>query len=111
MKNKIVLIPFIFDDLSGTKIRPAICLTEQIKPYDQIVVAFITSRPGLNSQTDLLIDAADQDFKETGLKVSSIVRLHRLTTVSKSLIRREIGTISTKHQAQINEKLRQLFKL
>ncbi|HXU31960.1 MAG TPA: type II toxin-antitoxin system PemK/MazF family toxin, partial [Thermoanaerobaculia bacterium] len=29
-KHKVVLVPFPFDDLSSTKVRPAVCLTEPI---------------------------------------------------------------------------------
>jgi hypothetical protein len=29
-KGKVVLVPFPFDDLSTTKVRPAVCLTEPI---------------------------------------------------------------------------------
>ena len=111
MKNKVILVPFIFDDLSEMKIRPALCLTDTIKPYDHIVVAFITSRQGTVSDTDLVIDATDPHFSKTGLKVASTIRLHRLATVGKSLIRREIGRISQNHQEQINLRLRKLFKL
>jgi hypothetical protein len=28
-KGKVVLVPFPFDDLSATKVRPAFCLTNQ----------------------------------------------------------------------------------
>ena len=111
MKNKIVLVPFIFDDLSGTKIRPAVCLTDTIRPFNHIVVAFITSRHGEESDTDLVIDTTDPDFSRTGLKVTSTIRLHRLATIAKSLIRREVGRISENHQAQVEIRLRNLFKL
>ncbi len=30
-KGKVVLVPFPFDDLSSTKVRPAVCLTEPTK--------------------------------------------------------------------------------
>ena len=30
LKGKIVLVPFPFDDLSATKVRPAVCLTDSI---------------------------------------------------------------------------------
>jgi mRNA interferase MazF len=43
-KHKVVLVPFPFDDLSGAKVRPAICLTEPIGPYRHVVLAFITSK-------------------------------------------------------------------
>jgi mRNA interferase MazF len=95
MKHKIVLVPFPFDDLSGQKLRPAVCLTEEIKPYDHVILAFITSRVVRNpSDTDYVIDAGHADFAQTGLKVSSMIRLHRLMTVSSRIIRRELGELS-----------------
>lgn len=112
MKHKIVLVPFPFDDLSATKVRPAVCLTDDIKPYGHIVLAFITSRVSNNpSGTDLNIDTSDPDFPNTGLKVSSAIRLHRLMTVSKSIIKRELGEVAESHKAAIEAKLRALFGL
>jgi ABC-type uncharacterized transport system ATPase subunit len=32
IRGKLVLVPFLFDDLSATKVRPAVCLTEPIGP-------------------------------------------------------------------------------
>jgi len=110
MKFKIVLVPFPFDDLTAAKVRPAVCLTDEIKPYNHIVLAFITSSVSLHpSLTDYVIDAADTDFAMTGLKVSSTIRLHRLMTVTKSIVLRELGELSAKHQAEIEVRLRNLF--
>src|SRR5690242_11202250 len=95
MKHKIVLVPFPFDDLSVSKVRPAVCLTDEIRPYGHVVLAFITSQVSNPSSSDLVINANDGDFGATGLKVSSTIRLHRLMTVSKSLIRRQLGRLST----------------
>jgi hypothetical protein len=33
MKYKVVLVPFPFDDLSSSKVRPAVCLTDPIGPH------------------------------------------------------------------------------
>lgn len=112
MKHKIVLVPFPFDDLSATKVRPAVCLTDEIKPYGHIVLAFITSRVTNNqSGTDLNIDTSDPDFPSTGLKVSSAIRLHRLMTVSKSIIKRELGTLADSHKIFVESKIRALLGL
>ncbi|CAN5338905.1 type II toxin-antitoxin system PemK/MazF family toxin [soil metagenome] len=112
MKNKIVLVPFPFDDLTATKVRPAVCLTDEIKPHDHIVLAFITSQvSAYASATDFVIDKSDADFRVTGLKVSSTIRLHRLMTVSKSIIRRELGKLSKAQQTEIENRLRKLFNL
>ncbi|GDZ95047.1 transcriptional modulator of MazE/toxin, MazF [Planktothrix agardhii CCAP 1459/11A] len=42
-KGKVVLVPFPFDDLSATKVRPAVCLTNPIGQYNHIILALITS--------------------------------------------------------------------
>lgn len=112
MKNKMVLVPFPFDDLSSTKVRPAVCLTDEIAPYGHVVLAFITSKvSNAPSDTDFVIDAQDTDFAQTGLKVSSAIRLHRLMTVSKAIIRRELGELSASHQSEVEKRLVKLFDI
>lgn len=111
MKHKIVLVPFPFDDLSATKVRPAVCLTNEIKPYGHVVLAFITSRVSNPEATDLVINSTDTAFLRTGLKVSSTVRLHRLVTVSRSLITRQLGILSPHQISDINSRLKELFDL
>jgi mRNA interferase MazF len=112
MKNKIVLVPFPFDDLSAQKVRPAVCLTDEINPHNHIVLAFITSQvQQIQSDTDFVIDVQDADFGQTGLRVSSTIRLHRLMTVSSNIIKRELGELSKNQQAEVENRLRKLFNL
>ena len=112
MKHKIVLVPFPFDDLSTTKVRPAVCLTDEISPYGHVVLAFVTSRVSEKSgSSELIIDTTDKDFAGTGLKVASTIRLHRLMTVTTSIIRRELGKLSDGHIAEINTRLKELFEI
>jgi mRNA interferase MazF len=100
-RGKVVLVPFPFDDLSATKVRPAVCLTEPIGPHRHVILAFITSRiPAAILDTDLVLDASHADFASTGLRVSSTLQLHRLMTATTSLIRREIGALSTALQTE-----------
>lgn len=110
MKYKIVIVPFPFDALSGQKARPAVCLTDEIQPHGHIVLAFITSKVSVKPYaTDFVIDSQDKDFVQTGLKVSSTVRLHRLMTISSKIITRELGELSQIQQAEIENRLRKLF--
>ena len=111
-RHKVVLVPFPFDDLSGSKVRPAVCLTDPIGPHGHVVLAFITSHvPATLLPTDLVIDANDADFASTGLRVSSTLQLHRLMTVTTGLLLRELGTLSPRMQAQVSDRLRRLFDL
>ncbi|MFH0765746.1 MAG: type II toxin-antitoxin system PemK/MazF family toxin [Calditrichota bacterium] len=112
LTGRIVSLSFPFDDLHSVKTRPALCLTEVLGIRRQVVVAFITSQsddPPMT--TDIVLDPASAEFKQTGLKVLSILRLHRLATVSDSIFRRNIGAIPETSYPEIRAKLRNLFKL
>lgn len=107
-RHKVVLVPFPFDDLSSTKVRPAVCLTEPIGPHRHVVLAFITSQiPSQRLQADLLLDCRDPDFAATGLRVPSALQLHRLMTASTRLIKRQLGQLSS----EVARGLRILFDL
>jgi mRNA interferase MazF len=94
-KYKVVLVPFPFDDLSSSKVRPAVCLTNPIGPHHHVVLAFITSRVSTNPlATSLVIDSNNPDFMLTGLRVSFSLQLHRLMTATTTLIRRELDIVS-----------------
>jgi len=43
-KGKVVLVRFPFDDLSGSKVRPALCLNNPVGQYHHVILAFITSQ-------------------------------------------------------------------
>ncbi len=87
-------------------------MTDEIKPHSHIVLAFITSRISAGaSATDFVIDKSDADFAATGLKVSSTIRLHRLMTVTKSIVLRELGELSLSQRMEIDNRLRKLFNL
>jgi mRNA interferase MazF len=110
MKNKILLVPFPFDDFSKSKLRPCICLTEPIGKYEHVVVAFITSKPEANpSVFDIEILESDPDFLSSGLLVSSCIRLYRLLTIPISIIERELGFLPEEKATIVKEKLSKLF--
>ena len=111
-KYKVVLVPFPFDDLSTHKVHPAVCLTDPITEHKHVILAFITSRlPDTPLATDIMINKSDPNFNETGLHVSSTLQLHRLMTVTTTLIRRELGQLSPQMQKHVEQRLRILFGL
>jgi len=110
MKHKVVLVPFPFDDLSSAKVRPAVCLTEPISEHRHVVLAFITSRVlDKPLPTDLVFTEKDKEFPATGLRVSSTLQLHRMMTVSASIIVRELGILPKSAQKDVEGKLKLLF--
>lgn len=111
-RGKVVLVPFPFDDLTAVKVRPAVCLTEAVGPHRHVVLAFVSSRtPPDVLESDLLLDSSEADFAETGLRASSVLRLHRLMTVTTRLVRRELGQLSPRMRDKVTQKLKELFEL
>jgi mRNA interferase MazF len=111
-KHKVVLVPFPFDDLSSSKVRPAVCITDPIGPHRHVILAFITSRLSPDPlPTDLILDANEPDFAATGLRVSSTLQVHRLMTATTLLIQRELGTLPPGKQVELAVCLRRLFDL
>ena len=112
MRYDVVLVPFPFDDLSGQKVRPAVCLTDAVGVHRHVVLAFISSvLPGVPEQSDVLLTPAMPEFARTGLRVASALRLHRVVTVSATIIHRRLGVLAPGIQTQISQRLRTLFAI
>jgi len=110
IKNSIVLVPFPFDNLSESKVRPALCLTNQIGKYNHVIIAFISSRiPEDSTDSDLILLKQSGNSIGTGLAVDSVIRLHKMMTIPKSLIKRKLGTINPTVAVVIKEKINRLF--
>ncbi len=109
-RNRVVLVSFPFDDLSAAKVRPAVCLTDPIGPQRHVVVAFLSSRvPAELLETDIVVDSGHPEFAEWGLRVTSVLRLHRLLTVSTRLFLREVGIVPEVFRPEITARLAKLF--
>ena len=107
----IVLVPFPFTDLSSSKVRPALVVSDT-NEFD-IIVVFISSvvSDKLN-QTDFLILSNSIFFNETGLKKDSIIKCDKIMTLSKSIILGEIGQLLINvFQKEIKSKLKMALKL
>ena len=110
IKNSIVLVPFPFDNLSESKVRPALCLTNQIGKYNHVIIAFISSRiPEDSTDSDLILLKQSGNSIGTGLAVDSVISLHKMMTIPKSLIKRKLGTINPTVAVVIKEKINRLF--
>jgi mRNA interferase MazF len=109
MKGKIVLVPFPFTDLTAAKLRPALVIYEGEK---DVIVAFISSKiaPEL-SETDVLITTENPDFKKTGLKAESVIKIDKVATVLKDLIVGELGEVDNGLRETINRNLKEIFAI
>lgn len=111
VKFSIVLVSFPFDDLSTTKVRPALCLTDSIGTYRHVILAFISSQVGYyHLPSDIFLNENEPDFLETGLKITSLIRLHRVATLPAELIKRNLGKLPERLHNQVYDRLMELFK-
>jgi mRNA interferase MazF len=109
MKGKIVLVPFPFTDLTVAKLRPALVLYEGDK---DVIIAFISSKtPSEPSTTDVLITKNHSAFKNSGLKVDSVIKLNKIATVLKDLIVGEIGELNEELRKEVNQKLKKILEI
>ncbi|MBT3387761.1 MAG: type II toxin-antitoxin system PemK/MazF family toxin [Desulfobacula sp.] len=84
----IILTPFPFTDLAGTKVRPALIVSKTNPGEQDVIVCFITSKSERN-QYAVKID----NTTETGLKVPSTVRLDKIATIEKKVVLGELGKV------------------
>ena len=109
LKGKIVLIYFPFTDLRGRKLRPALVLHDSER---DVVVAFISSRVDkYDPETDVLITMSHPEFRLTGLKTDSVLKLSKIATLHKRLIAGEIGSIGPRLRDEINQKIMKVLLL
>ena len=102
--GEVVLIRIDFLQTQGGKLRPAVVLLDA--GDDDFVAAPVTSRP-LVSALDLPI----QQWREAGLNTPSTMRIHKLTTLSKSRIVRRLGDLALADRDAAYEVLRRAFSL
>ncbi len=103
-KGDIVLIPFPFTDLSGTKNRPALILA---KGEVDITVSFITTQLKWQEDFDLKIEPSQINR----LKRTSLIRLSKLATIDKDLVIGKLGSLSQDELTVVDKNLIRIFKL
>ena len=109
MKGKIILLPFPFTDLSTTKRRPALVILERTQ---DVVVVFISSKvPKPIERVHILIEKESKDFPITGLKITSVIYLDKIATISKNLIIGELGEVSKRLRRKINKNFKRAYRL
>ena len=59
----------------------------------------------------LLIDRSHAEFKQTGLRVASVIRLHKPATVENRILVRRLGQIGPQLQAEVDVSLRKVLAL
>ena len=103
-KGDIILVPFPFTDLSGSKLRPALVLVEE---GDDVVAVFISTILRERFKSDYFVKKSEKN----SLKKDSLIKLNKLATLSHDLIKGKIGELSATDLKEIDKKLMALFKI
>jgi len=107
--GEIVHAAFPFTDLSSNKRRPCLVLAQCDSP-DDFLVAFITSAPTAPASTrTVAVNPTHSDWRKTGLKRPSLVRVDKLTTHHLSVISGAIGVMPDDLMRSVRQKLRLLL--
>jgi len=108
-RGDVVLVPFPFAELDGTKRRPALVVSsdEYNRRNRAVLIAQITSkmdgRPRLGDQKLA-------EWKKAGLLAPSLFRCH-LATVKEALIIRKLGKLPSGDMSSVDEKLATVLDL
>ncbi len=112
LPGEIYLAKFPFGDTPGMKLRPVLLLTAPIGASSEVIVAYISSViPSLLLPSDILLDSQTSEHASTGLKVSSLLRLHKLATIHSSSVQRFLGTLNGTVLLDVNTNMRTLLRL
>jgi len=104
IKGDVVVIPFPFSDLTGSKRRPAFVLADL--PGDDIILCQITSQSNADIFAILLTPA---DFTNGSLPSLSNIRPTRIFTADKNIIVRKTRTVNTVISEKVAKVLIKLF--
>jgi mRNA interferase MazF len=103
-KGSVVLIPFPFTDLTGSKVRPAVVLTSN---EQDVTICFITSELKWKTEHDVFVFPS----ASSGVKVPSLIRVGKIATIDTSLVLGLLGELSNSEITEINNGLKNLLEL
>jgi len=103
----ISLVRFPRANLQSGKYRPVLLLSKMPGPFDDWLICAITSQLRHKVEGwDEVIKRTDDDFKPSGLKVPSLIRIGKLATVEEEVLEGVLGEISSERLTKILKRLR-----
>ena len=100
-QRDIVLIPFPYSDLTGSKQRPALILSNsKLNVTPDRICCLITS----NAPKDG-IELRKAVFEEGKLPFQSWIKPHRLFTINEKIIQKKLATITPEFHDQVIERV------
>ena len=106
LRGDVLLTLFPFTDLTGARLRPCLVVSPGLIGQDLIVAGISSVVRGGIIATDVLLETSYPEFRQTGLRVQSVIRLHKLAAIEQSVIGRRLGQIGPQLQAKVDQALK-----
>lgn len=104
--GQVVVFHFPQTDLEEGKLRPALLLGKLPGNYDDWLICMISSQTHQYlPEFDEIVRENDNDFKQSGLKVASVIRVGRLAVVSGEILLGAIGQVSSERLSRVKKHL------
>lgn len=107
MQRDIVLLPFPFSNQEGTKVRPAVVLSNNsFNRGEDVIVSAVTSNVSLKGFS-VLIDAKDLELKN--IRDGCCVKVESILKIDKRLVMKQIDRLKPECFARVRRKLDEIF--
>ena len=110
-RGDVVLTRLPFTDLTGDALRPAVVVFQGQIGQDIVLIAISSVVRGALAPTDYTVESTHPEFTRTGLRVTSVLRTHKLAAVERSVIVRRLGRLGPQLQAEVDRMLRVVLGL
>jgi len=107
--GEIVLITFPFTNLTDSKIRPALVISE--KREDIVVIGIFSKISEVIEDSWLQIEKNQPWFAQTGLKKTSVIKTEKIAVIHKSIVKKKIGKLPDEIFGSVKEKIRKTLNI
>ena len=105
-QREIVLIPFPYSDLTGSKKRPALIISNtNVNNTEDRICCLVTSNIHKN---DLQIE--NTDLQKGALPLKSSIRAHRVFTIDQRIIIKKLCMVTTEFHKKVIAKINMYLK-
>ena len=110
-KGDIVLAKFSFTNHEESKLRPVLILSKSPGEFDDYIVAFISSQiRHYVPEVDFLLEVSSGYFKDTGLKITSVIKTGKIATISVDVIAGKIGSLNKELTERVIDKIIKILR-
>ena len=111
-RGQVVVVDVPFSNRTGTKPRPALIISDHSfhSTLPDVIVCPISSQPRYHTRPGPG-DCPIGSWKALNLRYASTVRVSKILSVDKQIIRRKLGTLAQPDMARIESALRAALKL